>query len=214
MAEIKMSIIVPAYNAEKYLERCLDSLVNQDLSTKEYEVIVINDGSTDRTGAILHEYSNRYSYFHCITVENSGVSEARNYGCRKAKGKYFLFVDADDWIQSNVLQYVYDSLEKDELDILVMDFQYWDEKGKLPKEFNRVSDEKVLSAQVWSGTDFMQQFLPQVVWCNAYRASFWQEHKLKFLPIRHEDEEIIPRIFFYARRVKYSSIIFLSLIHI
>ncbi len=208
MAEIKMSIIVPAYNAEKYLERCLDSLVNQDLSTKEYEVIVINDGSTDRTGAILHEYSNRYSYFHCITVENSGVSEARNYGCRKAKGKYFLFVDADDWIQSNVLQYVYDSLEKDELDILVMDFQYWDEKGKLPKEFNRVSDEKVLSAQVWSGTDFMQQFLPQVVWCNAYRASFWQEHKLKFLPIRHEDEEIIPRIFFYARRVKYSSIIF------
>jgi len=96
MAEIKMSIIVPAYNAEKYLERCLDSLVNQDLSTKEYEVIVINDGSTDRTGAILHEYSNRYSYFHCITVENSGVSEARNYGCRKAKGKYFLFVDADD----------------------------------------------------------------------------------------------------------------------
>lgn len=69
MAEIKMSIIVPAYNAEKYLERCLDSLVNQDLSTKEYEVIVINDGSTDRTGAILHEYSNRYSYFHCITVE-------------------------------------------------------------------------------------------------------------------------------------------------
>lgn len=89
MAEIKMSIIVPAYNAEKYLERCLDSLVNQDLSTKEYEVIVINDGSTDRTGAILHEYSNRYSYFHCITVENSGVSEARNYGCRKLKENIF-----------------------------------------------------------------------------------------------------------------------------
>lgn len=112
MAEIKISIIVPAYNAEKYLERCLDSLVNQDLPTGEYEVIVINDGSTDRTEAILHEYSGRYSNVHYVTIENRGVSEARNYGCREARGKYFLFVDADDWIQSNVLQYVYDSLEK------------------------------------------------------------------------------------------------------
>lgn len=208
MDEVKISIIVPAYNAEKYLERCLDSLVKQDLSADEYEIIVINDGSTDRTEDILHEYSNRYSHIHCTTVKNSGVSEARNYGCREAKGKYFLFVDADDWIQSNILQYIYDSLEKDELDILVMDFQYWGEKGKLPKDFNKISDREILSFKVLSGVDFMQRFLPQVVWCNAYRTSFWRENNLEFLPIRHEDEEIIPRIFFYAKRIKFSSIVF------
>lgn len=76
----------------------------------------------------------------------------------KLKENIFYLLMQDDWIQSNVLQYVYDSLEKDELDILVMDFQYWDEKGKLPKEFNRVSDEKVLSAQVWSGTVLCNSF--------------------------------------------------------
>lgn len=208
MAEVKMSVIVPAYNAEKYLERCLDSLVNQDLPSDEYEVIVVNDGSTDRTEEILSGYSERFLNFHCVTVENGGVSRARNYGCREAKGKYFLFVDADDWIQSNVLRHIYDSLEKDGLDILVMDFQYWDEKGMLPKDFNQLPVGVSLDASVRVGTDFMQHFLPRVVWCNAYRTSFWRESNLAFLPIRHEDEEILPKIFYFAKRVRFSPITF------
>jgi glycosyltransferase involved in cell wall biosynthesis len=203
MAEVKISIIVPAYNAEKYLERCVTSLLKQDLSSDEYEIIVINDGSTDRTGIILDEYSNRFPNLNCITVPNGGVSEARNRGCKEARGKYFLFVDADDWIQTNVLQAIYESLEKDDLDVLVMDFQYWGEKGELPKDFNQLPENHSLDAEVLSGNNFMQRFLPRVVWCNAYRTDFWREHNLSFLPIRHEDEEIIPKIFYYAKRVRF-----------
>lgn len=206
MSEVKISIVVPAYNAEKYLERCLDSLICQDLPAGEYEVIVVNDGSADRTGEILQEYAGRYAHLRYFTVENGGVSEARNLGCREARGKYLLFVDAGDRLQANVLQSVYGALEEEGLDILVMEYRYWDEQGELPKMFGVVREKKaqLLLSRVWSGVGFMQQFLPQVVWCSAYRTSFWRENHLKFLPIRHEDEEILPKIFYYARRVKYS----------
>lgn len=199
---MKFSIIVPAYNAERHLERCLKSLLNQDLPLDEYEIIVVNDGSMDRTGEILDDYSKHFSNLYHLMIENSGVGVARNYGCEKAVGKYFLFVDADDWIKANVLQEIYETLEGDALDVLVMDYRYWECDKEIPKTFNFIPENKSLDAEVFSGLCFMQEFLPQVVWSSAYRATFWKEHNLSFLPIRHEDEEIIPRIFFYAKRVK------------
>ncbi len=208
MIEKKISIIVPAYNAERYLERCLTSLLKQDLPSNEYEIIVINDGSTDRTGEILDVYSVRFPNLSYVTVVNGGVSEARNYGCSKSTGKYFLFVDADDWLQTNVLQNIYASLEKDRLDVLVMDYHHFSEDRELPKEFGHVPDCLKPGADVFSGTDFMQKYLPQVVWSNAYRTAFWKEHDFSFLPIRHEDEELIPKIFYYAERVKFLPIAF------
>lgn len=208
MAEKKMSIIIPAYNAERYLERCLVSLLQQDMSSDEYEIIVINDGSTDKTENILYSYSTRYSNLIYVTVENRGVSEARNYGCQKAIGKYFLFVDADDWIQDNVLCKIYEALEKDNLDILVMDYHHWGDSGELPKEFGHIPDSIKADSKISSGTDFMQKYMPRAVWGNAYRMDFWKEHTFSFLPIRHEDEELIPRVFYYAARVKFLPVTF------
>lgn len=203
MAEIKISIVVPAYNAEKYLERCLTSLLHQDLSSEEYEIIVINDGSVDRTEEILSSYSGRFSNLNYETVPNGGAGEARNSGFRKVKGKYFMYVDADDWIQENILQEIYTSLEKDQLDVLVMDYHHRDDKGELPKDFNILPENVNLSDRVYSGIEFMQKFLPRVVWSNVYRSAFWEGSDLSFLPISHEDEEILPRIFYYARQVRF-----------
>jgi len=203
MVEKKLSIIVPAYNAERYLERCLTSLLKQDLSSDEYEIIVINDGSTDKTEEILKAYSIRFHNINYVTLVNGGVSEARNYGCRKAIGQYFLFVDADDWIETNVLKNIYTSLAKDRLDILVMDYHHWGDNGELPKEFCYTSDYIKLASEIFVGVDFMQKCLPRAVWSCAYRTDFWKEHAFSFLPIRHEDEELIPKLFYYANRVKF-----------
>lgn len=98
----KVSIIVPVYNVEKYLKRCLDSLVNQTL--KDIEIICVNDGSTDGSLAILDEYVRNDDRIVVINQENSGQSVARNRGIDVAKGEYIGFVDSDDWVSEDYLK--------------------------------------------------------------------------------------------------------------
>lgn len=198
----KISIIVPAYNVENYIERCIDSLVYQDLPDDEYEIIVVNDGSTDTTKTILETYTKKETNVFVFSVSNRGVSEARNYGCEKANGKYLLFVDADDWIKTEVLRTLYETMERERLDLMVMDYRYWDASGELPKALH-FADRCRQGTDVLSGVEFMQKCLPPVVWSIVYRFSFWHKHHFKFLPIRHEDEELIPRVFYFAERVKF-----------
>lgn len=198
----KISIIVPAYNVENYIERCIDSLVYQDLPDDEYEIIVVNDGSTDTTKTILETYTKKETNVFVFSVSNRGVSEARNYGCEKANGKYLLFVDADDWIKPEVLRTLYETMEREQLDLMVMDYRYWDASGELPKALH-FADRCRQGTDVLSGVEFMQKCLPPVVWSIVYRSSFWHKHHFKFLPIRHEDEELIPRVFYFAERVKF-----------
>lgn len=206
---LKFSIIVPIYNAERYLERCLTSLFMQDLQPEEYEIIAVNDGSADASEQILQRLSTEHSHLKWVTTVNRGVSEARNYGCQMACGKYLLFVDADDYVQPNLLRQIYDILENHQLDVLVMDYTYWDEKGQ-KHLFSDTYKHRELPTQVMRGKEFMQKCLPQVVWCSAYRTAFWREHHLSYLPIRHEDEEILPRIFYFAERVFFHPVNFYS----
>lgn len=199
---VKFSVIVPAYNAGKYLTRCLDSLLCQDLPLDEYEIIVVNDGSVDNTAELLGAYSQKASNIRCFTTENRGVSEARNYGCFQAVGDYFIFVDADDWIKSNTLPLLYDKMEADHLDLLVMDYRFWNSHGELPQALH-FADKCKQGIDVCAGTEFMQKCLPPVVWSIVYRSAFWKEHDFHFLPIRHEDEELVPRVFYFASRVAF-----------
>ena len=96
---MKLSIIVPVYNAEKYLHRCVDSLLAQDLNSEEYEIILVDDGSTDDSPKICDEYSEKYSQIKTIHKVNGGVSSARNVALDVTKGEYICFVDSDDWIK-------------------------------------------------------------------------------------------------------------------
>lgn len=95
----KISIIIPVYNVEKYLSRCIESIINQRYSDKE--ILLIDDGSTDRSGEICDEYAINYENIQTFHQENSGVSVARNCGINKASGEWICFVDADDWIEPN-----------------------------------------------------------------------------------------------------------------
>ena len=211
LTNIKFSIVVPVYNAERYLERCISSLLAQNLTDEEYEIIAVNDGSQDTSEAILQRMGEEYKNLKWVTTPNQGVSEARNYGIREAQGKYLLFVDSDDYVQPNLLRQLYEMLEEYRLDILVMDYTYWDEDGRAHLFSDAYRDKPCLN-HVSDGKNFMLHCLPQVVWNSAYRTDFWRAHDLRFLPIRHEDEEILPRIFYYAERVCFKKINFYSYI--
>lgn len=116
---IKVSVIVPVYNVEEYLEKCLESLVDQTL--KDIEIIVVNDGSPDNSQEIIDRYSKKYKNIKSYKKENGGLSDARNYGLKKASGKYISFVDSDDYIAPNMLENMYNHAIKNKLDIVVCD---------------------------------------------------------------------------------------------
>lgn len=115
--KIKYSVIIPVYNSEKTLKRCLDSLLEQ--RWEDVEVILINDGSSDRSGEIIRAYSNRYPNIRTATQENSGVSAARNRGLDEAKGTYITFVDSDDYVSDDYFRVMDEAGEKEDSDLIV-----------------------------------------------------------------------------------------------
>lgn len=130
MNNIQLSIIIPVYNVEKYLRKCLDSVLDQDLSN--YEVIIVNDGSTDGSESIINEYTDKYGErIKAYKKENGGLSSARNYGVPYAQGEYICFLDSDDYVEKNHYRKMYDLAKNDNADLVVSDFEYvWENKNQ------------------------------------------------------------------------------------
>lgn len=126
-----ISVIVPVYNVEKYLRKCLDSIINQTFSN--FEVILVDDGSTDMSGSICDEYVKKDVRFRVIHRENGGLSAARNSGLLAAKGTYLNFIDSDDWIRAELLEQLINLLESHEADISKCNF-FSDEKDNLNEQ--------------------------------------------------------------------------------
>lgn len=119
MKKIKVSIIVPCYNVENYVEKSILSLMNQTL--KEIEVIAIDDGSNDRTSEILDKIAKQYSNLKVIHKKNEGVSIARNIGIKEACGEYIGFLDSDDWVNSDMYEKMYNKAKEEDLDVVACD---------------------------------------------------------------------------------------------
>lgn len=206
---IKLSIIVPAYNAEKYIERCIESLVTQDLPPTEYEIIVINDGSTDQTLNLLNTICEKYNFIHSYTTSNSGLSATRNLGIMNATGEYILFVDSDDTIRTNCLRSIYEEACNNQLDMMLMNYQkiFPDSSTALLGSSSyhiESNNEKVVS-----GKDFVvRRSYPPMIWAYAYRRTFISNNNLSFLSIGHEDEEFTPKAIYLAQRIKYYPLTF------
>lgn len=130
---IELSIIIPVYNVEKYLNRCIDSIINQ--SYKKYEIILINDGSTDSSLEICKQYSKKHQNIYCYNILNSGPSRARNYGLKKAKGTFVYFVDSDDYLFDNALDILVSSIKKSNADMVIFNYrvEYANGKGEIFK---------------------------------------------------------------------------------
>ena len=125
----KVSIIVPVYNVEKYVEKCLQTLINQTL--KDIEIIVVNDGSTDNSRNIINEYARNFpNFIKCYDKENGGLSDARNYGMKSASGDYIAFLDSDDYVELDMYEKMYNKAIEENSDMVECDFiwEYPDKK--------------------------------------------------------------------------------------
>lgn len=140
---IKVSVIIPVFNAQKYLRDCLDSIIFQSL--KDIEIICINDGSEDHSLELLNEYSQKHYNINVLVQKNYGRSIARNRGISQAKGEYIIFLDSDDLLESYALAYLWNIAKKNDLDVLYFDAKTIyedDEKKKNILIFRHITREK------------------------------------------------------------------------
>lgn len=193
---MKLSIVIPVYNVEKYIEKCLNSCVNQDLSKDDYEIIVVNDGSPDNSLSIVNEIAKAHSNIIIIDQKNQGLSGARNNGLKQAKGDYVWFVDSDDWIENNCLGKVAKKIEGH--DVLAIDYIYaYDNATR-----NRTVCYKMTGAL--PGKDFLLQGYRVPAQMYVFRRLFLIENELHFyLGAYHEDTEFTPRALYLAKSVCY-----------
>ncbi|WP_349763510.1 glycosyltransferase [Fusobacterium sp. SYSU M8D902] len=143
MNNIKVSIIIPVYNTSKFLTKCLDSVLNQSL--KEVEIILLNDGSMDKSDEICLEYSKKYKNIKYINKKNTGCSDTRNLGIKMAKGEYIAFLDSDDYVEKSMYEVLYNQAYLEKLDIMMCGILYHNliEKNQYsvsPKRIKKFSD--------------------------------------------------------------------------
>lgn len=197
-----LSIIVPVYNVEKYLCRCVDSLLDQG-DFKNYEIILVDDGSTDNSVNICDSYAENFDLVKVIHKVNGGLSSARNAGIKSASGEYVMFVDSDDFIKTDILKDLIDKISCDELQVLSYNFSYIYDDGAV-KINNCLSP---IQNSVVTGVEYLTQNLSanlmlMTAWKNIYSLSL-----IKDMPFRegyvHEDEEWTPRVFYSAKRVEF-----------
>lgn len=184
---VMFSIIVPVYNVEKYLEKCIDSILNQDYD--HYEVILIDDGSTDGSSAICDRYANKYHHVITFHKENGGLSDARNYGMKKASGDYLIFIDSDDWIEQGCLSKFAKVISENMPDVLLTRVTEAYEDKKIDKDEDMVDfiQSPVTRSQVLK---FMLEHSHHSVQAQLKIISkaYVNENKLQFLTGRlHED---------------------------
>lgn len=195
MIQPQVSIIVPVYNVENYIERCLNSLVNQTF--KDIEIITINDGSTDKSLELLNKYAKEDIRVSVIDLGDEGVSYCRNLGIEKANGKYIMFVDSDDWIDSNMVEVMYKKAEENNLDLVMCSYI---------REFKDHSKEKIFNFPeeiIYKGNEVKNELLRKLVgpikeelsnpelldalgtvWGKLYRVDILKENKLKFVDLK------------------------------
>ena len=195
---MKYSIIIPVYNVEEYLDRCLKSILNQTYSN--YEVIIVNDGSPDNSDNIIKSYEKEDKRFKGYKKVNGGLSDARNYGLKYATGDYLIFIDADDYIENNYLEKVNDVLEKNkDIDVLKFKIKLVDEGENLIRMENGLNKEGVTSFEELVKLEFLEP-----AWSYVYKLSFWKENNFTYLKgMIHEDFGLTPEILMKANKIYY-----------
>ncbi|WP_261063917.1 glycosyltransferase family 2 protein [Streptococcus mitis] len=151
-----ISIIVPIYNKEDYLRQCLDSIINQ--SYTNFEVLLVNDGSTDSSGIICQEYSERDSRFRYIEKKNGGVSSARNLGLELSEGAYITFIDSDDWIEFNYLEVLYNALRENNTDVAISSYKSYYLDGNFYLRVYSSQEEEFLRIGKRNRDVFLEEF--------------------------------------------------------
>ena len=200
---MKLSIVIPMYKVEQYIEKCLNSCLNQgnEILGVDYEIIIINDGSPDRSSDIAQRLIHNRPGCKIINQENKGLSEARNNGLKNAKGEYIWFIDSDDWIEPQSIPLIIDTIKSmtktsNQIDLIQIGYRNVWENTRKETEPNLPKWSGIIS-----GEEYMQhQNLPTPVQFNIYRRALLIKEHLYFFPgIYHEDIEFKPRVLYYCK---------------
>lgn len=196
---IKVSVVVPVFNVEKYLEKCINSVLNQSLA--DFELIAIDDKSTDNSLKILKDFQKMDKRIRIFeNKKNMGPSYCRNLGIREAKGKYLEFIDSDDWIEENCLELLYNESESKDLDFIMFPFAIYDDKTEKASEFQYSSitvidssfDHAVFSYDAFDGDTLCKIAFSPVN--KLYNLDFLRKNGFKFLEGVDVAEDLL---FFY-----------------
>lgn len=188
----KVSVIVPVYNVEGYIEKCLDTLVNQTLS--DIEIIVVNDGTKDNSMTIVEKFQKKYpNKIICLEKENGGLSDARNYGIPYAKGEYIAFLDSDDYVEKDMYLTMYEIAKKENSDLVECLF-YWEypNKKKISKRDNFIGKQEML------------QKLRVEAWNKLIKREIIEKAKVRFPKgYQYEDVEFTYKLVPYINKVSF-----------
>jgi glycosyltransferase involved in cell wall biosynthesis len=197
----KVSIIIPVYNVEKYLRKCIDSVLNQ--TYKDIEVILVDDGSLDKCPQICDEYLKRDARVKVIHKKNGGLSDARNVGVKYAQGDYIGFVDSDDYVSTQMVELLYSSITKEEADIVMGNYIHVDETGNSIDEKISFQIEKQIT---YSRDEFVDEVIKKtggyyVVACSKlYKKEIFE--KISFpLGKQHEDEFVFHYVVGMSKKI-------------
>lgn len=186
----KLSVIIPIYNVEKYIPQCLDSILNQ--AFKDFEIICVNDGSSDNSLSVLQSYKAKDDRIIIIDKKNEGSGIARNAGLSIAKGDYIYFIDGDDWVEENVFDKIIAKADELNTDILIFGgLSYYEGKGKkggysadkLPKKYlNKVFSAKDIKKDIFK--------FPSTAWTKLYKRDFLIKNNIKFQDIKVGQDQL------------------------
>ena len=199
MKDVLITVVLPIYNVEKYLPKCIDSILEQ--SYKNLEILLINDGSTDNCEEICKQRARLDSRIKIIKQENQGLSEARNTGIKNATGDYICFVDSDDYIHKDFVKLLFEDIVKNNSDISVCDFWYVNENGdKWTKREKKAS--------IYTNIEAIKDILigrketEVMTWNKLYKLSLFKDNKIFFPKGKlHEDKFTTYKLYYYASKV-------------
>lgn len=189
----KISVIVPIFNSEPYLKKCLDSILNQSLS--EIELILIDDGSTDTSLQIIKQYAEKYNNIKYKTKKNEGQAIARNLGVEIATGEFICFVDSDDYIENNMMEKLYTDAIKNSSDIVICDYIEEYPNKKIEKKSLFMAADNLSKAYIVSVAGPCSKII---------RTEIFKKNNIKFLENNiYEDLAIIPTLALYTQKITY-----------
>lgn len=192
------------YNTAKYLPKCMDTLLHQDIASSDYEIILVDDCSSDNSLELAEEYVARYSNVRiCKHEQNRGLAAARNTGIDTARGKYLSFVDPDDYVEKNSFEFLLKQMEDEQLDILRFNYQKVDENDNIVLDYD-LEAHFDYSPSIMTGTDFLATRLGIgcYVWAYIYRLDFLKQSGINFFEgCFFDDTPWLPQVLQKAKRV-------------
>lgn len=189
MSEVDISIIIPIYNVAKWLPRCLSSVINQ--SYKNYEVILVNDGSTDKSEDICKRYLEKDNRFRYFKKKNGGLSDARNYGLKFVNGKYVVFIDSDDFVEKDYLKKLYQRIKIDKSELAICEYNIVEnKKNNSVQKFNFPSNLKNIDGRKLLTYIYQPDSVTEIVaWNRMYKRELFD--KLSFQKGKYFEDEFL-----------------------